>query len=99
MAGTMPKTMISYCPDFDQYHYRKGEGEAAEEYYFDTSRLKQVIASYGEGGNHQEAEILAFVSGLARNIPHRELTINSDGKVDVSPPRAVKLEESSRPGD
>jgi hypothetical protein len=87
MSAITSKTQISYCPDLDLYHYVRGEGEGeeTEEYFFNTERLKQVIDSYGVSGNQAEAELLSFVTGLARQYPHRVLTIGEDGKVALSP--------------
>jgi hypothetical protein len=93
MANIMVKTEISYCPDLDQYHYVRGnrpaegqapaEGEVFEEYYFDTARLEKVIESYGVTGDQKSAQTMAFLTGLGRRYPHKVLTINPDGTVEV----------------
>lgn len=73
-------TKISYCPALRIYHYWRIDGTEA---FFSQERLEQSIDAYIRDGKPADAEFMAFLTGLARRYPHREVVFDSEGKCTV----------------
>lgn len=73
---------ISYCPDLKIYHYTKvGEPECL----FTTEQLVEAMDDDLKGGRKEQAEVMALLTGCARQYPHQVVSFDADGKCTISP--------------
>ena len=88
MAETTPKvpkarTEISYCPEMGIYHYQRADGK---EFLFDNKRLladlDECVKKGPEGQRY--AEFMSLLTGFARQFPHKVVSFDEDGCVNLS---------------
>jgi|WetSurMetagenome_2_1015567.scaffolds.fasta_scaffold425888_2 hypothetical protein len=75
---------ISHCPDLGIYHYAKlGEPDCM----FTHAQLVCVLDEHMKEGRKDQAEVMALLTGFARQYPHQVVSFDESGQCSIAPPK------------
>lgn len=75
---------ISYCPDLQIYHHRKlGEPDSM----FTHAQLVAVVEEHLKAGRRNQAEVMALLTGFARQCPHKVVSFDEQGVCSIVEPK------------
>jgi hypothetical protein len=83
-------TRISYCPCLGIYHYKRSDGD---EFFFDSEKLEQSLMVYVQQGDQRQGEFMAMLTGLARQIPHKIIEIDAEGRLTIKEPVVYRFDD------
>jgi hypothetical protein len=85
-------TEIAYCPFLDIYHYRRVDGE---EHLFDGQQLESAVEGYLKASETRMAEFMATLTSLARQFPHKVVSFDQEGNMNLQELVEKKIDASA----